>query len=830
MKILFLIFLTTLLGTISAQTDSFPGVLFNSKNVARLNRTSFLLNEGKPITIDGDFQISFDISFHKTRYFGHILRIYNKQGTDFRLIFNQFEKKDTFSLHLFKDEKLLIDIPFEHKELIRNNWINIKLRFNVKENKIILRAADSSGEADLNLKKDSFIFCFGIRDFNNYTDYDIPGIAVKNISIRYGSKQKYLWKLNPGSGEGLTDEISGSKIAGKNINWLADSHYRWNEIKEINSPLPPMFAFDSVNARLFIDRKYSLLIYDLKDESERTIGYKNERPGKYHQLLYDTETNRLFSTFVSQGEVSEFNFETRYWQSIDTSDENEGRYYGCRKFISDSNIFMFGGYGWYTAKDSLMRYDFRSKSWDRISIADTTLTPRFDFAIGEGLHPGEFLLFGGVGNKSGKQEHEFRPYYDLHRLNMDEQRSKLIWNPDNCSIPYMYLSENLYLNKADSSFYIMRRYIDSARTYCDILKGSIPGKSFVNLGKRIEMGSDSLMPNYNFYLSRKTNEFILATYSNADQKIKIYSLLYPPAAGPAEITTAGNNRAYLFIIPAALIILMGTFLLIRKRRGKKATLWSGHSGSHQGTGPGKNFLQVFGGFHLYDAEGRDLSIEFSSKLKELFLLILTSNLRNYNNGGISSDELTGILWPDASPRNSKSNRGVAISKIRNIIKSAPIRLEFMEKSWHLIFDDENFRSDYSEYKKLKEFGEGKTELEKEEVDEILDLISHGDYLRGLSYGWLDAYKVSIDEEMIKVLLSLAELPPIRDDKEILLKIVNAVLKIDLVEEKAFKLKLKILTEEGKISQAKSNYDLFVAEYKRLYDEEYAESFQKLISE
>ncbi len=838
MKTRLLILLSSIVLTISiscAQTNHFPGILFNSKNVERLSRTSFLLNDGEPVTIDGNFQISFDISFLTTRYFGHILRIYNDRGTDFRLLFNQFEDRDTFFLQLYENEKLLIDIPAAHNELIRNKWFTLKLKFNIEPGKITLQFADKTDEVHLKLNKDNFYFCFGIRDFSNYHDYDVPRIAVKNIALRSGSELKYLWKLDPASGDGLKDLIRGSRIAGKNIEWLTDSHYEWKEIKETNSPQIPLFAFDSINSRLLIDRKYSLTIYDLANESERMIHYKNPRPGTYDQLIYDPETNRLFSTFFAQGEVSEFNFQTGYWSVIDTSNEDAGHYYGSRRFINGTNLLMFGGYGYYTAKNSLMRYNFGSKDWDRLRLKDTTLTPRFYFSIGEGFHQGEFLIFGGVGNKSGRQEEEFKLYYDLHLLNVDNQSSKLIWDLNKSRIPYVNLIDNLFADKADSSFYFLRLFIDSSTSYLGLVKGSIPARFLITAGKAFKIDSDTLVKSCNLFLSRKTNEFILTTFNIQSKKIKIFNLLYPPIAAPVpENKPASNSRMPLLIIPGVLILVAAGFLLImyrRKIRPKKANRSDGRRNTHPSAGSTKNFLRVFGGFHLYDPDGNDLSIEFSSKLKELFLLILIYNIRNNNHTGITSDELSSILWPDASTGNSKSNRGVSISKIRNIITKTPyVNLEFIDKSWHLILDEEHLTSDYMEYQKLKEYTEEKKQLEKEEVVEILGLISNGDFLKGISYSWLDAFKVAADEEVIRTLLKLAEIPSLNYDKEILLKIADTVLKIDTVEEKALQLKIKILIRDGKYSLAKNHYELFIDEYKRLYDEEYPESFQKLISE
>jgi hypothetical protein len=55
-----------------------------------------------------------------------------------------------------------------------------------------------------------------------------------------------------------------------------------------------------------------------------------------------------------------------------------------------------------------------------------------------------------------------------------------------------------------------------------------------------------------------------------------------------------------------------------------------------------------------------------------------------------------------------------------------------------------------------------------------------------------------------------------------------LLSFDTVDQDAIKLKIKTLLAQGKLHIAKSTYSLFVAEYKRLYDEQYPISFEEMI--
>ena len=70
---------------------------------------------------------------------------------------------------------------------------------------------------------------------------------------------------------------------------------------------------------------------------------------------------------------------------------------------------------------------------------------------------------------------------------------------------------------------------------------------------------------------------------------------------------------------------------------------------------------------------------------------------------------------------------------------------------------------------------------------------------------------------------------VQKDLEKTIKLCDIILTFDSVDQDAIKLKIKTLLKQGKHHIAKSTYGLFVAEYKRLYDEHFPLSFQEIIS-
>jgi hypothetical protein len=102
-------------------------------------------------------------------------------------------------------------------------------------------------------------------------------------------------------------------------------------------------------------------------------------------------------------------------------------------------------------------------------------------------------------------------------------------------------------------------------------------------------------------------------------------------------------------------------------------------------------------------------------------------------------------------------------------------------------------------------------------------------LKGISYGWLDPIKFSVNNDIIKFLKHHFDNGEVKSDCEKLLKLCDILLTFDSVDQEVIKLKIRTLSSQGKHNIANSSYRLFVAEYKKLYDEHYPVSFDEIIS-
>ncbi len=827
-----------------SQTDNLAGIKFNSQNVEKSGKTSIFLNDDNPIELKNSFSISFDISFWDSKEFGPILRIQDSDGNEFRIVYSPFKNRDTSVIELiepFNQNSISVRLP--KKNLIRNNWFNIKFNFDKSRKKIEAFYNDSLvGSLNYNTgKRNEYRFVFGIKDFKNPNDFDAPAISIKNIIISENNNVKYYWELNPFKENPLTDKISNSKIKVLNPVWLYQDHQKWKNVvdfKVSNSSMSPLgVAFDSINYRLFIDRKNDLLIYDLVSGKDSIIKYKSKSPAFWNDLFYDHNKQLLYSYFTARGIVSIYDLSRNQWTVFDTSKNPNGYYFGSAKFSypDDDDLFLLGGYGWYKTKNELFKYNFVKREWNKVKLKKNEMTPRAWFTFGKGFKDGEYLIYGGFGNETGNQELGFHSNYDLFLLNMNDSTIIKLKLPEQ-KFNYGMLFNNAYLDKEDSSFYFLSQKeegkgITISLNKLDLRTGKValPGNKFWERG--------TLKWTYSYlHYNKSTNEFISVIFDST--KVELYSINYPPISGSQktylEISDIDKNHSSILLITAAGFICIAAFLIYYKKR-KVKTLRNTEANTFTGRDTetvithSQNSIKLFGGFHIYDNQGRDLISDFSPKLKEILLLILLRSFNHYQNKGITSEELSSIIWSDASPESVKSSRGVAINKLRKILSSVDgIDLEFSDKLW-IVKMDNGSSCDYAEYLKFCSINKKGNDIVKDSVLTLINIVNGGEFLKGISYEWLDSIKFSINNEVIAFLKQYCNYEKTEDNDETRLKLCDIILAFDSVDVDAIKVKIKTLISQGKLHIAKSTYNLFVADYKRLYDEHFPTTFDQMIS-
>jgi len=238
--------------------------------------------------------------------------------------------------------------------------------------------------------------------------------------------------------------------------------------------------------------------------------------------------------------------------------------------------------------------------------------------------------------------------------------------------------------------------------------------------------------------------------------------------------------------------------------------------------PKKNYIRLFGTFKILDNDGNNITLLFSPKIKQLFLLILLYSQKGRN--GITTKEMTDILWPGQSYQSAKNSRGVTIRKLRLLLATInKVEIIFNIDRWSMEFSNDVY-CDYIEYLDI---------LDKEVIDpdyylQFYQIIRGGEIFKGETYDWLDDFKGNIGNSIIDMLLKFLAKLDIEKDNDLVMKLSNRIFDTDPVNEQALQFKLNALVKQNNYNTAKFTYDKFCALYLECYGEAFPKKFDNLV--
>lgn len=246
--------------------------------------------------------------------------------------------------------------------------------------------------------------------------------------------------------------------------------------------------------------------------------------------------------------------------------------------------------------------------------------------------------------------------------------------------------------------------------------------------------------------------------------------------------------------------------------------------------PGSTKEQIccFGGLKVIDLEGKEISKKFSPKLKQLFVLILLHSLGGQK--GISSKEMSDLLWPGMSPQNAKNIRGTNIQNLKMLLSGCTgFKLVFKDKLWLLEFDEGYFIDFALVENWLNNEENNDSAVALEQLQKILAVLRKGTLLPNMGESWLDAVIDRTSNRIVEYGQHLCQV--LTDEKldNLVLEIAEVISINDPLNEPALRKKISILTRQGKLGLAHTVFDNFVKLYFELYREKYPGDFKSMVS-
>lgn len=835
LQILLFVLLCTV-GKVDASSLYDYGLSLKSHTVPGVERTTLYLDDNQPFPIKNDFTISFQMYVRAGEPdFGSILHLHTNTNQFIRFSFVAGEERH-FPALVLNEGIVNINSPIE-----REKWLDVSLHLRLKDNVI---------EVDYDNKKISAMAPLqGVKSvtalFGQMQQYlaDVAPIDLRNITITQDGKQIREWKLWKHNDDVCYDEIEGAVARAAYPLWLIDNHIEWKLIHQAKIPGKLNVAFNVRDALFYIVKSQSIDILDENGARQKEVTIRGGYPAveSPNHLIYDTLSNQLVSYFPKKGTTSNFSFDTEKWSNEVRNTEEASNYNHARTFNpADSSFYFFGGYGFYQYRNDLYRMKSGTGKVEQIEY-ERPIYPRYSAAmtvVGD-----ELYIFGGRGNKYGKQELSTHYYWGLCAINLRTKQSRIVWQKDNPNTGGTIMASSMYFEPSDSTFYAV-----STNKGGVLWKISMKDSVYTEVSKPIYNESTYQDCDFSLYTSPSHGKLFLVLdkiLSDHTHDVAIYSINMPLVnemdirQSTAEEDT--GNYWYIYVIGILLLLAAGGFIFYRLTGNNKKQL---EQSAEPKMVPKKEIIQdeknvftetanyydrsrasisLLGCFNVRDKDGNDITSNFTPRLKHMLILLILHTEKNAQ--GILASKTTEILWPDKEETAARNNRNVNLRKLRILLESIGDMEVMIENNFLRIKWGTDVFCDYHTLIACtKQF-----ELEKSEelLNRILELLLYGPLLPNTILDWLDDFKDDYSSYSIDLLKNLLDIEISRNHQDMIIRLADIMFLHDPLNEEALAAKCSVLVAQGKKGIARNLYDRFCKEYYDSMGESYKVPFADL---
>ena len=849
--------LLCMVGKVDASSLYDYGLSLKSHSVPGIERTTLYLDDNQPFSIKNDFIISFQMYVRANEHdFGTILHLHTNTNQFIRFSFVAGEERH-FPALVLNEGIININSPIE-----REKWLDVSLHLRLKDNVI---------EIDYDNKKISAMAPLqGVKSvtalFGQMKEYlsDVAPIDLRNVTITQDGKQIREWKLWKHNDTVCYDEIEGAVARAIHPVWLIDNHIEWKLVHQAKIPGKLDVAFNAREALFYLVRSQSIDVLDENGTLQKEIAIRGGYPAVEfpNHLLYDTLSNKLVSYYPKKGITSRFSFDTERWSNEIRNTEEASNYNHARTFNpADSSFYFFGGYGFYQYRNDLYRMKYSTNQIEQVEY-ERPLYPRYSAAMA--IVGDELYIFGGRGNKYGKQELSSHYYWGLCAINLKNKQSRIVWQKNQPQEEGTIMASTMYFEPSDSSFYAV-----STNKGGVLWKISMKDSVYSEVSKPIYNESTYQDSDFSLYTSPSHGKLFLVLdkiLSNHTHELAIYSINMP-LVNEVDIrqSTAGesiNNRWYLYAIGILLLLVLAGFVLYRfkyngknkkapatKKGTEKTVATTGKVQSQSDvpeskTIPKKEWMQesetiftetvnyydrsrasisLLGCFNVRDKDGNDITSNFTPRLKHLLILLILYTEKNAQ--GILASKTTEILWPEKEETAARNNRNVNLRKLRVLLESIGDMEVMIENNFLRIKWGTGVFCDYHTLITCtKQFEQEKSE---ELLYRILEILLYGPLLPNTILDWLDDFKDDYSSYSIDLLKNLLDIEISRNHQDMIIRLADIMFLHDPLNEEALAAKCSVLVTQGKKGIARNLYDRFCKEYHDSMGETYKVPFADL---
>lgn len=636
------------------------------------------------------FDLEFNMALYSTESVGYVLRV---KGADEGQIFNLFFdfRGDDILFRLNQEGKcVLIALPVSKAEAMKSHWFKVKIAFNLKQDEITLKIHDQEKVCKGVLLSDEFSpkIVFGKSDHI----IDVPEIAVDKLVVN--AEHTYTFSLDEADGESVCNQEGTLYGKVENPIWLINEAYHWRKEGGFASASEAGSCYNADRNEIYYFNRDSLFVYNMETGSTSAKAFAERCPVKLFLAgsFFDSGSERLYAYEVytengdSEPMIASLDLHTLGWRVESYSRLSMQLHHHCSYYDAVRKRYtIFGGFGNMYYSNKFYMFNAEEERWNTLgSLSGDFLCPRYFSSAGYLDSNHSVYIFGGMGNESGDQVIGRRYFHDFYKVDLQEMRVQKLWDISEGQPNMVPAQDMVILN--DSCFYVLRYPESVSNSFLHLYRFSVEDGSCHILGDSIPIYSDKITTNARLYYNERQSRLFVTVQETSDDvssKFSVYSLLFPPVS--LEKYTANNgggnaSHVWLVLVAAVVAVAGGSVWIVYKRHRNSGKGEDGKAVRQDkeqlpeasdvkvekmavDTGT-VNSMYLFGDFSVFDRNGRNISYMFSLRIKQIFCLIL----RYSDADGISSKQLSDLIWPDKPKDKVKNSRGVAINHLRKILK------------------------------------------------------------------------------------------------------------------------------------------------------------------
>ena len=837
------------------------GLGFSSHEAITDKRTTLDLFPHSAFHAKTSFELSFDLGFlaNKPDYFGYIFRAIENGKRNFDLVYN---KRDVIGPSAMRNQfKLVIGDRYSNIDFdvtpaqLFQQWNNIRLRFDYDNNEVVLLVnGHEFKQPNITFDKENiYRIIFGVCKENNFKASDCSAFKIRNVRIKTGKQftLKYCWPLDEFEGNSGHDSVNTTNAEVTNPVWMRAEHANWRDEGTLHAKGLSSIAYNPVNEDMYVTSKDSLWTIASRGFEQTAIGYQNQQFNLLasNETVYNPYNGKLYNYYVeiAKQKISVFDPATRQWSqnakfftAIDFWQSNS---FFCK---SDSSLYVVGGYGRMTYKNTVWRYSLATKTWEKVKTSGYFYSPRYLTACGTTDNGNTAYFLGGYGSRTGEQMLNAKNFYDLVKFDVKTKTFHKLFDLPVNGQDFVF-ANTMVIDEKTRNYFALVFSNQKFNSELKLLKGSLDNSAYQLIGSSIPFAFHDTHSAAKLFYNKSAKQFVAVTMNrpmNHEQEsyYHFYSLLSPPENLPSAVFITTGKRAYLWPWLFALIAVAGgtaTYFFYRNRRHTMpaiigssaeptATVPSAIPEHHIAaieSKPAAPAIHLFGNLTIYNEQGEDLSGHFTSLVRELFLVILIYSIKS--NRGITPEKLLELLWPDKSEESARNNRAANLSKLRSILNQiSQIRLS---KDTGNVRIDIDYAAVYVDYWEYLQIIAHRRNISNNQVRRLIEITARGAFITGVNYHWLEQIKTDIANEAIDIYLaSLNTIKP-EEQPDFAIELANAIFVFDILNEDAMMAKCRALFALGKHSLARSTFDTFNKEFKDLYGENFKTDFTSIVN-